>query len=54
MKKVLDSFFTIEDSDFKHFNEDELAVIMGGGGEEPAGGFADFNPLHPEEESADF
>lgn len=54
MKKAMDSFFTVEDSDFKHFNEDELAIIMGGGGEEPTSGFADFGPLLPEEESLDF
>jgi hypothetical protein len=54
MKKAMDSFFTIEDSDFKHFNEDELAIIMGGGGEEPSSGFTDFGTLLPEEESLDF
>jgi hypothetical protein len=36
MKKFNDSYFAAEQYDFKPFSEDDLAMVMGGGGDEQA------------------
>jgi hypothetical protein len=36
MKNLNDSYFSTEQYDFKPFSEDDLAMVMGGGGDEQA------------------
>jgi len=36
MKNLNDSYFSAEQYDFKPFSEDDLAMVMGGGGDEQA------------------
>lgn len=47
MKKVNDNYFAAEQYDFKPFSEDDLAMVMGGGGDEQTLNF------WPEELTAD-
>lgn len=55
MKKGNDSYFATEQYDFKPFSEDDLAMVMGGGGEEQS---LDFCPkegaLEDDEDDADY
>lgn len=51
MKKLNDDYFAPEQYDFKPFSEDDLAMVMGGGGDEQS---LDFWPLEvPYEDDAD-
>jgi hypothetical protein len=34
MKKINDSYFSTEEYEFKPFSEDDLAMVLGGGGDE--------------------
>ncbi len=52
MKHYNDAYLASENYEFNQFNEDELAMIMGGGGDEPSLDFMANELLRTDEELA--
>jgi hypothetical protein len=50
MKHYNDAYLASENYEFNQFNEDELAMIMGGGGDEPSLEFLAHELPRPEDE----
>jgi len=48
MKHYNDAYLANENYEFNQFNEDELAMIMGGGGDEPSLDFLELPRLDDE------